>query len=289
MPRLSWNLSLLVIDDSFTLLQLDAGADERAIKRAYARRLRETRPDEDPIAFQALNEAYRQCLDHVAWRTKSGEDSGDEGWGDDQDASSVDAGGTASADTLTMRITPEALAAALRLDRQLLTEASALDSMAPDTDDDDEFEGGDRYYALDHDKFIAGLLEASSVGSAADVHRWLQAHPAFYAVGAREALAPQVLSALIEAPELPPRHLAALLHFFGLDEVGHERDWLWPRIAELQARARMTPEHTAAANELFGQPKSIEEEGSGGWDGWKIWLIMMVFIALMRMVASMVR
>lgn len=279
------------MDESFALLQLDAGADERAIKRAYAQRLRETRPDEDPVAFQALNEAYRRCLDHAARRATYGEDRWNEGWDDDEDATSVYPGGTASTDALTMRMTPEALAAALRLDRQLLTEAAASDSMAPDTDDDDdddEFEGGGHYHALDHDEFVAGLLEASSVGSAADVHRWLQAHPAFYAVGAREALAPQVLDALIDAPELPPRHLAALLHFFGLDEVGHGRDWLWPRIAELQARARLTPEHTAAAKELFGQPKSVEEE-SGGWEGWKIWLILMVFIAVMRMVASMVR
>lgn len=43
-------------------LGLDAGADERAIKRAYAQRLRTARPDEDPVAFQALHEAYQEAL-----------------------------------------------------------------------------------------------------------------------------------------------------------------------------------------------------------------------------------
>ncbi|NUO75716.1 MAG: hypothetical protein HOQ32_06850 [Lysobacter sp.] len=267
---------------AFQRLGLDDDADEAQIRRAYARELRKTRPDEDPTAFQALNEAYRQCLDYAAWRASGGEDD----WDEDEDEDEADA------DALTMRVAPEALAAALAMDRQLAADAggSGPDPATPGPVSDGlGNEDAEPRFHLDQDAFIAGLLEASSVGSAADVHRWLQAHTAFYAVGAREALAPQVLDALIDAPELPPRHLAALLHFFGLDEVGHGRDWLWPRIAELQARARLTPEHTAAANELFGQPKSVEEEDSGGWDGWKIWLVMMVFIALMRMVASLVR
>lgn len=260
---------------AFQRLGLDDDADEAQIRRAYARELRKARPDEDPMAFQALNEAYRQCLDHAAWRASGGEDD----WDEDE----------ADAEALTMRVAPEALAAALAMDRQLAADSGSDPATPAPASDGPASEYAEPRFYLDRDAFVAGLLEASSVGSASDVHRWLQAHPAFYAVGAREALAPQVLDALIDAPELPPRHLAALLHFFGLDEVGHERDWLWPQIAELQARARLTPEHTAAANELFGQPKSVEEEGSGGWDGWKIWLVMMVFIALMRMVASLVR
>jgi hypothetical protein len=43
-------------------LGLGADADERAIKRAYAAKLKTTRPDSDPEGFQALNEAYRAAL-----------------------------------------------------------------------------------------------------------------------------------------------------------------------------------------------------------------------------------
>ncbi len=43
-------------------LELDAGADERSIKRAYARLLRSNRPDDDPAAFQRLHEAYQAAL-----------------------------------------------------------------------------------------------------------------------------------------------------------------------------------------------------------------------------------
>ncbi len=47
---------------------LDEDADERAVKRAYAKRLKVTRPDEDAGAFQALNEAYQRALGFIRWR-----------------------------------------------------------------------------------------------------------------------------------------------------------------------------------------------------------------------------
>ncbi|MCC5068915.1 J domain-containing protein [Xanthomonas campestris] len=45
-------------------LGLPADADARAIKRAYAARLKATRPDDDPVAFQQLHETYQAAL---AW------------------------------------------------------------------------------------------------------------------------------------------------------------------------------------------------------------------------------
>ncbi|MBB5863614.1 J domain-containing protein [Xanthomonas sp. 3058] len=45
-------------------LGLPADADSRAIKRAYAARLKTTRPDDDPAAFQQLHDTYQAAL---AW------------------------------------------------------------------------------------------------------------------------------------------------------------------------------------------------------------------------------
>ncbi|PZR03084.1 MAG: hypothetical protein DI536_36380, partial [Archangium gephyra] len=46
------------------MLEIDDDADERTIKRAYARLLKLTRPDEDPAGFQRLNEAYQAALSY---------------------------------------------------------------------------------------------------------------------------------------------------------------------------------------------------------------------------------
>ncbi len=51
-------------------LGLQQDADERAIKRAYAQRLRQSRPDEDAHAFQQLHDAYQDAL--AAHRTRVG-------------------------------------------------------------------------------------------------------------------------------------------------------------------------------------------------------------------------
>lgn len=91
---MSWGLGFL---------GLDATADERAIKRAYAHRLKQTRPDEDPVGFQQLHEAYQAAL---TWLT----------------ARDVDAAAHASAPATAHTIDPTVIAA------QLVAMASGTDS-----------------------------------------------------------------------------------------------------------------------------------------------------------------
>ncbi|MEA5125804.1 J domain-containing protein [Xanthomonas floridensis] len=52
-------------------LGLTHDADARAIKRAYAVRLKTTRPDDDPAAFQQLHETYQAALAWAAAITRS--------------------------------------------------------------------------------------------------------------------------------------------------------------------------------------------------------------------------
>jgi len=46
----------------WTLLQIDPTDDSRVIKRAYAKLLKQHRPDEDPDGFQRLHQAYKRAL-----------------------------------------------------------------------------------------------------------------------------------------------------------------------------------------------------------------------------------
>ncbi|GAB0064907.1 hypothetical protein IBA8402_06680 [Pseudomonas syringae] len=48
--------------DCWSVLELNNDADERSIKRQYARLLKVNRPDEDPAAFQNLRDAYEEAL-----------------------------------------------------------------------------------------------------------------------------------------------------------------------------------------------------------------------------------
>lgn len=54
--------------DCWSLLELPEDADERSIKRSYARQLKITRPDEDAEGFQRLREAYERALQLARWR-----------------------------------------------------------------------------------------------------------------------------------------------------------------------------------------------------------------------------
>ncbi|MHA6194507.1 J domain-containing protein [Pseudomonas wadenswilerensis] len=56
--------------DAWEVLGLEEDADERAIKRAYARLLKVHRPDEDAEAFQRLREAYESALAEARWRVE---------------------------------------------------------------------------------------------------------------------------------------------------------------------------------------------------------------------------
>lgn len=62
------------------ILELSADADQKAIKQAYARKLKKTRPEDDPEGFQTLHQAYKQALDWSAHQDLSADYAEDEGW-----------------------------------------------------------------------------------------------------------------------------------------------------------------------------------------------------------------
>jgi hypothetical protein len=59
------------VNESFAYLGLRTDADERAVKRAYAQRLKQIRPEDDPAGFQTLHEHYRLALDQARQQTEA--------------------------------------------------------------------------------------------------------------------------------------------------------------------------------------------------------------------------
>lgn len=60
--------------------------DTRAIKQAYARALKQTRPDVDPEGYQRLRECYEWALGWVEWQREHPQESADDGLDVDADA-----------------------------------------------------------------------------------------------------------------------------------------------------------------------------------------------------------
>lgn len=191
-------------------LELEPDADERAIKRAYAKRLRSTRPDEDPAGFQQLHEAYQAALDWAQYRAQwDAEDNGDDADG---------AHALATADALpTVQEPLEPLhdaSASLHLPQ----ERPAVD-MPP----------ADRaplpVPALDVEQIARELVDKAA-GTLPDVlSQWLQDHPSLWSLNEKPRIGEAVLHRLAWANS--PVHensFDALSACFGWNELGSSVD-----------------------------------------------------------------
>lgn len=185
------------MSEAFGALGLPRDASSREVKRAYARLLKATRPDEDAEAFQRLNEAYRQALSQAERRealaTADGGNAGVSAPPDGDGPAAVPADADADAD------------------------ADALAPPPPARPLRDAHAGAARTVVFHVQPFVDAIEDRLGRGGHS-LLAWLREQPDLWEIDAKDAIAPATVQALAErGVVLAHEELEALQEFFGLD------------------------------------------------------------------------
>ncbi|WP_458071855.1 J domain-containing protein [Rhodanobacter sp. BL-MT-08] len=205
----------------FARLGLPADADERAIKRAYAQRLRQTRPEDDPAGFQELHAAYQAALDWCRQRALS-------------ELASVDdaAAPPAANDDPSVESTavPAAISPAVDTSDARIS-AKAVSPPMP---------------TFSMQAFCDEAITLATKGDADELQRWLGRHPALWSLQLK-AQAGRLLVQQIyrQEPPMPAACLSTILRFFDLDHAlaGHDPLALQMLQRRTQLAWELQPDH----------------------------------------------
>ena len=225
---------------AWNILGIEATTDARAIRRAYATRLRSARPEDDPAAFQLLTDAYE-------WANATAR----------QTPSPVAESGNAS-EVPPPATTPSAAAAPdVPLGRPLESEEDPHPSPPPATEEGFAFA-----------PFFETLAAEVRKRDPKHLRQWLDAHPDLYSLELKWALTPHVFDTLAHnATELDPHrgHLDTLMAFFGVDARLRRHPALAPALDYLELGKWR--EKTAVPRKTAPMPKGWENLSSVMDDG----------------------
>lgn len=206
-------------------LGLGPDADERAVKRAYAARLKATRPDTDPEGFQRLNAAYQAALAWVQSRSNVA-------YAPQSIASEMETDATADADVDEVRL--DAVTQALSTDALF----AILESQTGETDEGIRVDAGDDTFGVpnsghidtvlpeplptetirfDLDAFFEDCIALAARGRDGELLDWLNAQPILWSLQHKAQIAQWLLGHLNEhRPAIEARRFDVLAEFFGL-------------------------------------------------------------------------
>lgn len=205
-------------------LGLGPDADERAVKRAYAARLKTTRPDSDPEGFQALNAAYQEALAWVQARS-------DAGASPTIVVSTPETHTDAPADDLPSGAVTQVLSA------DALFEMLDRTTTKPDDNGNDPFDAAERDMPaiaadgpaeplssetihFDLDTFFSDCIASATVGRDGELLDWLNAQPILWSLQHKAQIAQWLLGHLQEQrPAIEARRFDVLADFFGLVDI----------------------------------------------------------------------
>jgi len=219
----------------FDILGVPADASEMELKRAYARGIKQARPDEHPQEFQALHEAYIAALAMLVWQRPATDEITDQPViGSAQPA-------TSSASTAQDQV-------------DLPPQAQASDS-------------------FDLPSFL-DQLHAVLDSPETDIDAWLRQQPALYSLSLKRAITPGLVDDLLQRPPLLPESLESLFAFFGIGMVNREFGWLSEDIEELRERSLQTHQPWASLQfQGENRPRISENAYDSAWLRIALWLL----------------
>jgi hypothetical protein len=204
---------------------LGGDADERALKRAYAQRLRRTRPEDDPEGFQQLHAMYQRALAQCRRNPALAPASAGDGGGNGGPAGDAPPAAAAAAP-------PRADGAAPRMPAAM----AGTDLRPPAV-------------RFDLDGFCTQAIDRAASGDADALGRWLQARPEFWSLQLKTEAGRALVQRLYrERPPMPAACLDAILRFFDLHHAtaGHDPLALQRLERHMQLAWELQPAHRAA-------------------------------------------
>lgn len=198
---------------AWDILGIEASADSRTIRRAYAARLKATRPEDDATAFQLLTDAYEWAMGDARRRSLE----------PPSEPPPVPPAAQAEAEAAADTALPE-------LGRALGPSDPAVSA------DPEPASSGDEGFAFG--PFFNALADLIRERDPKHLRRWLDEHPDLYSLELKWALMPHVFDTLAHnANALDPHrgHLETLTGFFGVDAKLRRHPALAPALDFLES------------------------------------------------------
>lgn len=194
--------------DPLAFFNLEVDADARAVKRAYAQRLKLTRPDDDPAGFQRLHDAYQRALAWCADREQG------PAW---QAAAENDAERAARTDTIAQPERPLSLEGSPLPADMLLVDPAAKEHPSADA-------------PPDFDALLKLVVGHALRDAPADLAPWLRKQPVLWSLTTKPVIGNALLSTVHQsALPISPETFDVLASFFEWHQLGNGIDPLFMR------------------------------------------------------------
>jgi hypothetical protein len=224
----------------FEYLGLRPEADERDVRKAYARLLKTNRPDDDPVAFQQVNQAYQAALEFLRRQR----------WEQAQAEAEAETEETVPQSRESVASRPQRAAPAPAAPQASEPVATPAPETSPPSAQPGEPalelhaqaqpEPEPEPLYFDFPRFMDELFLRLETKRADEVSAWLYALPELYSIRLKTAITMDVLRLVAERqPPVSARALQSVSDFFGVDNLGPSGWWLSERIDRARHRAEM--------------------------------------------------